>query len=175
MGYSLKQLLALALALMLFAVPALAATDSTEIAIEKISRFYDWLIERNVDSAADHYPPDGFPSPEQVQSNAFDLTDYLYVDFVEGDEGFSYSLSLAYADLPEDLNADDLYALFVKACSNREMPLEEAQALVAEVRGNIARVAQYAWMGGKDTDEFTISIMGSTTDSEEFLVIVQYP
>lgn len=175
MRYSLKQLLALTLALMLFTVPALAATDSTERAFEKMDVFYDLLVEWHVISGGNLAKAEGFATPENIQPKSFIFTDYLYVDIQQGDEGLRYSLSLAYADLPENLNADDLYALFAKACSNREMPLEEAQALVAEVRGNIAHVAPYAWVGGKDTDEFTISIMGGTTDSEEFLFIVQYP
>lgn len=177
MRHSLNQLLAVTLALMLFAIPALAAPDSIEAAIEKMSDYYDWLVEWHVIFGDDmaEVNAEGFPTSKQIESKSFTFTDYLYADIVQGSEGLRYSLSLACADLPENLSADDLYALFVKACSNQEMPLEEAQALVAEVRGNIARVDQYGWRGGKDTDEFTISILGSTTDSEEFLFIAQYP
>lgn len=168
--------LALALALMMGASVALA-TDSVELELEKVESFFQRLVAMKLIPEGTEPPAGaGTQNEDATYETFYPMAEYTYVSVIEEMEGPQiYSLGVLHAVLPEGLDADDLYAAFVQEFSNQKKEPEAAKALVADLRKDTVATDEFSLLGEKVVDGETWRLLGSQTDSEEFMELVQTP
>lgn len=152
------------------------ATDSVELEIEKMEGFFQDMQGWGIIPQGET-PPEGRMNEmgEGVYETSYPMTDFMLAYVTEVIDGpKTYSLFIMHADRPDELDADQLYALFITACSNQAMTMDEAMAIMQELRAN--SVSEDGTITAlKQMDEFVIQLSGSESDSEEALSIIQQP
>lgn len=162
-----------ALVLLLAAAPALALGESLDEATVKLQTFLDELAAqgtpvdtRNLDAATREQSEDG------VASIYCQLADYLFLSAQSDDSGITYALDILHADRPDEVDADALYAQFLRACAGGE-PAQAADT-IAWLRKNMVRTSYYGMDGIRAFGEYSVLLSASRTDSEETLYVLGF-
>lgn len=172
----IRNFLVLTLALCLAAGSAMATEDTPEAVGAKLSHFYDALVSEGIGVTVSAF--DASTKTDELDGEVttyYNLADYIMVVTVQDDEySFSYQLFLLQADIPEDANADTLYALFLSACADDEVSYEDAAGFVAWLREYMVQTGVYSITASRAFGPFTATLSGSLTDSEECISLTRY-
>lgn len=169
-------MLAWVLALMLWALPALATEDEAAMAPDKLEQFFAMVVEGQVPVNVAT-----FAENENVHDEVagdltvyYTLSDYMIVNTFSDDYAFSYQLAMLQADVPAGVHADDVYAMFIRACLGDGTSQADAAALVAWLREYTAQTSVYGMDASRAVNGYTVTLSTSLTQSEEILSLTRY-
>lgn len=172
MKTSSKRALILVLVLLLAVAPTLALGEALDEVPIKLQAFLDELLAQGVPVDVETLDAVPVPDAEETTSLYYPLADYLSITTQRDDQESTYALSVLHADLPDGVDADSLYALFLHAFAGGE--LAASADAVAWLREHMVRTSYYGIESVKAFGPYAITLSASRTDSEEIFYILHF-